>query len=346
MKKIIFLLFLSVCFQIRCSKSDDPGNDASLKLSATKLTVIGTAGNTSVNVVSNSPWSITSSESWLTVSPTSGSGNGSIKITIEKNLTGASRAGTLTIVAASLPSQTVAITQDVAYDLIYGVLSPKDDFKGAIVTIDPNTGKTLQSISIKADPNYEEGLAYDGNLLYYINGRTDVTGINRIVRFDPAAGVAVDTFSTVFPERMDALAINHKNLYVLDFLQKKIYVVDTDNQKITDTIAPGFSEPAIGGLTFGGSRGTLFISSFTFGDASTYKVFEINAATGAVVNSFAVPVSAFGLAYSENAHVLYITTGEPFDSQKSIYVLNPDTGAILKKFTGSASALAADESGL
>jgi outer membrane protein assembly factor BamB len=280
------------------------------------------------------------------VSPASGSGNTTITITTDKNETDASRASTITVTSAGLPSRTIVVTQNIAYEPIYGVLSPKGTFNGAIVALDPNTGETLKTIPIHADPNYEEGLAYDGNLLYYINGRTDATGINKIVRFDPAAGTAVDTFSTVFPQRMDALAINHKNLYVLDFLQKKIYVVNTDSQTITDTITPGFSEPAIGGLTFGGSRGTLFISSFTFGDASTNKVFEINAATGAVVNSFSVPVSAFGLAYSEHAHVLYVTTAEAFDAEKSIYMLNPDTGATLKEIAGSASALAGDESGL
>jgi hypothetical protein len=342
MKKNIFFLLLTVCCQMQCNKSDDPA--AKLELSATELKLPGTAGNTSVSIVSNSSWSITSDESWLTVSPASGSGNGTVEITTEKNATGESRVGMLTVTATDIPSHTVSVTQDIAYEPIYGVLSPKGDFNGAVVTIDPNTGETLKTISISTDPNYEEGLAYDGELLYYINGRTDATGINKIVRFNPEAGTAVDTFSTVFPARMDALAINHQNLYVLDFLQKKIYVVNTENQTITDTIVPAFSEPAIGGLTFGGSRGTLFISSFTFGDASTNKVYEISATTGEVINSFAVSVPPFGLAYSEHAHVLYITTAEAFDTEKSIYILNPDTGAVLKKFTGSASALAADES--
>jgi outer membrane protein assembly factor BamB len=346
MKNISICLVLFAFINIQCSKSEDPGS-ASLSLSASTLALPGIASNTaSFTVNSNATWTITSDETWLSVNPETGSGNLSVNITSEKNPDGLPRTCTLTVSATGASPKTIVITQVGIYEPIFSVSSPSGEFKGAILKIDANNGNTLQTISIATDPNFEDGLAYDGNVLYYINGRTDAVGLNKIIVIDPMLGQPVDTFNTEFPQRMDALAINKKNLYVLDFLQKKIYMVSIDTKTIAATITPAFPEAAIGGMAFGGSRGTLFVSSFTFGDASTNKVYEINASTGAVVNSFSVPISPFGLAYSETAHVLYITTGEPFDAQKSIYVLNADTGAVIKKFTGSGSALAADESGL
>jgi outer membrane protein assembly factor BamB len=347
MKNNFTFVMLFACTLIQCSNSEDSDSPAKLSLSTSTVTVAGSANNTSsFDVVANKAWTITSSESWILVNPSTGSGNKTVSIEAEKNAAKTSRTAVLTITVTGMTPQVVTVTQDRSYEPIYSVSSPKDGFAGAILKIDPATGKTLSTIPIATDPNFEDGLAFDGTLLYYINGRTDFTGINKVIVIDPAKGLPIDTLSTVFPERMDALAINKKDLYVLDFLGKKIYRVSLESQTITATIVPAFEGTAIGGMSYGGSRGTIFVSSFTFGDASTNRIYEINASTGAVINSFAMPVSAFGVAYSEAAGVLYVSTGEPFDVQKSIYVLDPDSGAVLNKFSGSSSAMASDESSL
>jgi glutamine cyclotransferase len=350
-KPVYFIAFtLVVCFfACKKSSSDPEPVISSLTVSGSTLTLSGDAKDSTVfDIKSNTDWKIISSDTWLTVNPSSGTGDKSIKIIAEANPDRAkSRTATLTISGTGISSKTIVITQNVnhTYAPIFAVLSPEGTFKGGIAKIDPNDGTVLQTIDMQTDPSFEDGLAYDGKLLYYINGRTE-KGINKIIQIDPSNVTANDTFATVFPPRMDALAINKKDLFVLDFLQKKIYTVNIDSKTITNTIVPAFTGDAIGGMAFGGSRGTIFVSSFVFGNASTYKVFEINATTGATINSFAVPVSPFGLAYSEGSHVLYMTTGEPYNADKSIYILNPDTGEVIKKFAGSSSALAADESSL
>ena len=227
---------------------------------------------------------------------------------------------------------------------LFAVRSPKEGFSGAIEKIDPKTGAVLKAISINADPAFEDGLAYDGRFLYYINGRTDLVGLNKVIQIDAKSGLAVDTFATEFPPRMDALAIDKKDLYVLDFLQKKIYKVNTKTKTITDTIVPAFDGVAIGGMGFGGKRGTIFISSFTFFEPDTYKVYEINATTGAVVNSFAVSIPVAGVTYSETTKKLYITTIEGLALENITYILDPNTGAVVGQFAGGGSALASDES--
>jgi DNA-binding beta-propeller fold protein YncE len=169
-------------------------------------------------------------------------------------------------------------------------------------------------------------------------------GINKVITIDAELGGIIDTISTEFPPRMDALAATAKIIYVLDFLGKKIYEVSLESKKITHTIIPEFPEDAIGGISYGGKRGTLFISSFDLNDinnASKYKVYEINAKTGKVINSIAVPIAPFGVAYSEASKALIVSTGDFM--QKSSYVINPDNGNILGSFSGAYSALASDE---
>ena len=227
---------------------------------------------------------------------------------------------------------------------LYAVASPSATSKGGIVKLNPLNGSVIKTLAIETDPFYEEGLAFDGKLIYYINGRTDGVGINKVITIDAELGGIIDTISTEFPPRMDALAATSKKIYVLDFIGKKIYEVSMESKKITRTIIPGFPEDAIGGISFGGKRGTLFVSSFDLNDlwnASKYKIYEIDAKTGKVVNSIAVPIPPFGVAYSEVSKALIVSTGDFM--LKSSYVINPDNGKVLSSFSGSYSALAADE---
>lgn len=72
------------------------------------------AGETkNVNVTSNDSWTVSSNQSWCTVSPTSGSNNGTIKVTTSKNTSYSSRTATLTIKGKnSGKSVTVSVSQE------------------------------------------------------------------------------------------------------------------------------------------------------------------------------------------------------------------------------------------
>lgn len=217
---------------------------------------------------------------------------------------------------------------------LYGVA-----INNQIVELNPTTGAVIKALSIPTDPNYEDGLAFDGKTLYYINGRTDAVGINKIIRIDSGLTQRLDTLPTVFPPRMDAVAINGNALYVLDFVQNKIYKVNLTTKLITDTLTLSF--PAVGGISYGGSRNTLFVSSFNLNTLSNNKMYEINAETGAVINSFNTAYSAFGVAYSKSLNRLFLSTGS-FLGQPT-QAVNPDNGTVLYSFSGAYSALAADE---
>lgn len=75
----------------------------------TALTFDGIATSQAVSISSTTSWTATKSASWITVTPTSGTGNGTITVKPSKN-TGAPRSGTITVSFGS-SSQTITIEQ-------------------------------------------------------------------------------------------------------------------------------------------------------------------------------------------------------------------------------------------
>jgi hypothetical protein len=63
------------------------------------------------NITSNTSWTVTDNQSWLTVSPTSGSNNGTVTVTAQENTSASARTATVTVSATGVPSRTVTVTQ-------------------------------------------------------------------------------------------------------------------------------------------------------------------------------------------------------------------------------------------
>jgi hypothetical protein len=81
-----------------------------LNVTPANQNVTAIAGTTSFTVVSNSYWTVTSDQTWCTVTP-SGTGNGSLTATYSQNPTTVSRVATLTVVVAGLSPISVTVTQ-------------------------------------------------------------------------------------------------------------------------------------------------------------------------------------------------------------------------------------------
>jgi hypothetical protein len=87
---------------------------AALSLSVSRVNLTLSAGATSVDtfsIKSNTDWSVTCSEAWLTVSPASGSNNGIITLMASANNNSLARTATVTVSGTNGTSQTVTITQ-------------------------------------------------------------------------------------------------------------------------------------------------------------------------------------------------------------------------------------------
>lgn len=70
-----------------------------------------TGGTKSANISSNVDWTVSADQSWISVSPNSGSGVGSIDITLMSNVSTAVRTGTVTISGSGVEYRSIHITQ-------------------------------------------------------------------------------------------------------------------------------------------------------------------------------------------------------------------------------------------
>lgn len=147
-KKYFVLLTLCLIISILgCSSSDGDDNPASsitLDLSSEALTFSSEAGSQTISLTTNHEWGLVStSDTWLKVSPTSGLGTAKetkITVTVEANPNTTARTATLTLAAGSL-RKTITVTQEGAasakYDAPAGYnLVWHDEFDGNSLSSD------------------------------------------------------------------------------------------------------------------------------------------------------------------------------------------------------------------
>lgn len=83
-----------------------------LSVSPATLNIAAAANSTGAfNITSNTSWTVSDNQTWLTVSPASGSNNGTVTVTAQANTNTTVRTATVTVSATGLPSQTVTVTQ-------------------------------------------------------------------------------------------------------------------------------------------------------------------------------------------------------------------------------------------
>ncbi|MBR5982408.1 MAG: C10 family peptidase [Bacteroidales bacterium] len=85
-----------------------------LTVSPSSLVYAAEGGSQTANVTSNVSWTATSSASWLTVSPASGSNNGTITIVAAPNTTNAQRTATITVSGQGVTAQAISVIQNSA----------------------------------------------------------------------------------------------------------------------------------------------------------------------------------------------------------------------------------------
>ncbi|MFC1923974.1 Calx-beta domain-containing protein [Chloroflexota bacterium] len=210
-----------------------------------------------------------------------------------------------------------------------------------IIELNPDTGAVVNIIPTPID-DYAgdgDGLAYGNGRMFFATYTTDL-----IYEIDPSDGSIVNSFTQ--PETMegiDALGFSCNELYALDYGASIIHVLNPDTGATIRTLSPGVD--LIGGGTFAGTRGSLFFSGEGVVDTLIY---EINANTGAVINSFSPPEGGeesglYGLGFSSSRNTLFVG----YWDTNMIYEVDPDDGTEINSFEGPEgayiSALAADE---
>ncbi len=142
------IIALVVNIEISCSKKDNFVPQLSLKV--TSLSVAAAAYSTDTFIItSNTAWTTSSSQSWLIVSPTSGSNNGTVTIIAQQNTDTLARTATITVSAKGTTSQTIKVTQSGA---VYNISISTTSLSVAAATnstgtftVTSNTGWTVLS---------------------------------------------------------------------------------------------------------------------------------------------------------------------------------------------------------
>lgn len=200
--------------------------------------------------------------------------------------------------------------------------------------IDPVTGAQIAKFSLVPPiAATRPGLAFNGTELFH----TDET-IGVITVYSTAGAVLRTLPKPPGTHPGSGMGISENGLFLLDLDGTVTRISPVDGTVLATFVVPQTQL----GLTYAGSRGTLFALL-----NDTTQVREINATTGATISTLNVPGVFRGLAFSSSNGVLYGT------SSGSLWAVNPNTGAVLPGYpvditeggvkTLKTGALASDE---
>lgn len=106
-----------------------------------------------VSVTSNVDWTALSADSWVTVSPTSGTGNGTIKISVTENTSFETRSSTVTVKAGD-KTATVKVSQlALTPSILVSPATLEVDAAGGTVSVDV-TSNTAWTVAVPADGSW------------------------------------------------------------------------------------------------------------------------------------------------------------------------------------------------
>jgi mannan endo-1,4-beta-mannosidase len=151
---------------------------STLTVSASTLALAAAASSGSVSITSNVSWTVTDDQSWLTASPTSGTGNSTLTLSATANTASAARTGTVTVTGGGI-TRTLAITQSAS--------SGTGDTCANPVTFSGNSGNFNTAGAVC----YRTNVSINGWGCYNFDGRTlTVSGVARTCGQTPVTRAA------------------------------------------------------------------------------------------------------------------------------------------------------------
>jgi sugar lactone lactonase YvrE len=258
-----------------------------------------------------------------------------LKVTFSPEVAGVDSSGEIVIASDDIdpPDQirTVPLSGDGREPAPAGTrLFIVDGLNSTINEIEPITGVVLNSIPTPEPTSAgPDGLAFDGNSLFFVNG----FGSNMIYELDPVTGDVRNSFPAPNGGGLDALAHSGFSLFGLSFNNNTVFEMDPATGEVLNSFVPAVQ--LVGGISFGGSRGTLFVTE------NFQTIHELDPFSGAVLRTFFGPgPDILGLGYSDNFQVLFAGGADG-----RVYLLNPENGRIIDFIPVATvpSALAADE---
>jgi len=200
---------------------------------------------------------------------------------------------------------------------------------GQISEVDEESGRLIRSITLPPFTGGTNGLAYDGLVFYFSNQG----GRSGIYKLDALSGDILETkdFSDF---RLNGLTHSGQYLYGVDNESGVIVKMDYENEEVVNILDIG--RGLDGPLAYGGSRGTLFVSN-------GWRIFEVDAITGEVLDDFQAPGDVVALSYSDALSVLFVSNLDR-DRISTVKAVDPNNGNLLYQVAPEAySALTGDE---
>ncbi len=117
--------------------------NVNLSASPTSLSFVAGGESKTFNITSNTNWTVSEALSWLSVSPSSGSNNGSVIVTAQANTSTSSRTGTISVSASGASTQAITVSQAAAASL---AVSP------SALSFSANEGN--QTLSVTSNANW------------------------------------------------------------------------------------------------------------------------------------------------------------------------------------------------
>ena len=159
-------------------------------LAENNLNMLSTAGSSTVGISANVTWASSSDQSWLAVSPSSGTGNNTLTLTAQANQLSTPRTAIVTVSASGLVWQTITIKQEEAPKVITVTAG---GLSAALTSTELSTVKNL-TLTGSIDARDFKTMRDNMPLL----ARLDLSGAN-IIAYTGTAGTS-STNSTVYPE--------------------------------------------------------------------------------------------------------------------------------------------------
>ena len=103
-----------------CGGGDDPEDEPDVRIDLLDVTpsveLLGDGSTADITIKANCDWTITKDDAWLSVTPSSGKGTESVRITAGKNTSGDQRIAVLTVKGGTAPTKRITVTQTKSSD--------------------------------------------------------------------------------------------------------------------------------------------------------------------------------------------------------------------------------------
>ena len=152
--------------------------NAAISLDTSTMEFTSSSGEQTFKITANTSWAVSSDQAWCSVSPTSGSNDGSVTVSVDENSSTSSRTATITVESATI-KRTLAVTQNGATPITPPASQDRSFTVGGVtfkmIAVEGGTFTMGATSEQGDDASYDEKPTHSVTLSSYSIGETEVT---------------------------------------------------------------------------------------------------------------------------------------------------------------------------